>query len=204
MCIIDVRWCTLDFVNVSFRHAHHLSRHLARFILNRVHCYVPQAGFGAGSGSWHRVDAAFLAPLRIRAVGTSWSAAPGREWRWRWVMAGTSTALLGWGLRKWAKQTLAGAFTYIISNPKELVTTGPYQWWVHPGYAGVIAHVTGLVMLAAVSCSHPFAITVCSVAFAVALVLLRIQDEETMLAATHHAQWAAHIETRWRLMPFVW
>ena len=142
--------------------------------------------------------------LRERAVGTSWSAAPGREWRWRWVMAGTSTALLGWGLRKWAKQTLAGAFTYIISTPKELVTTGPYQWWVHPGYAGVIAHVTGLVMLAAVSCSHPFAITVCSVAFAVALVLLRIQDEETMLAATHHAQWAAHIETRWRLMPFVW
>ena len=112
--------------------------------------------------------------------------------------------LLGWGLRQWAKRTLAASFTYVISNPEELITTGPYRWWVHPGYAGIVTHVVGLVMIAALPCSHPLAITASMTAVVLALVFLRINDEETMLASAYEVRWVAHVATRWRLVPFLY
>ena len=147
---------------------------------------------------------ATVALIRRKITGSAWSVAPGRKWRWRSLITATTMVLLGWGLRQWAKRTLAASFTYVISNPEELITTGPYRWWVHPGYAGIVTHVVGLVMIAALPCSHPLAITASMTAVVLALVFLRINDEETMLASAYEVRWVAHVATRWRLVPFLY
>ena len=150
------------------------------------------------------------------AVGTEWAAgrgAPGGHAAW--ANAGGGIALLGWGLRRWAKHELAAMFTYQITAPEELLTTGPYCWLVHPGYAGSLLHSAGLVMLATVALDRrttrfgtffparlPVSLALC--AFAAAKVFARIEDEEAMLREQFGGdRWAAHVSARWRILPLV-
>ena len=167
-----------------------------------------------------------LLPCWRVAVGAEWASGRGPPGgHAAWANAGGAVALLGWGLRRWAKHELAALFTYQITAPGELLTTGPYRWLVHPGYAGSLAHSAGMVMLATVAlddCSSssssrtttrfgtfsppaarlPVLLALC--AFAAAKVLARIEDEEAMLREHFGGdRWAAHVSARWRLLPLV-
>mmetsp|Transcript_1837 Transcript_1837/g.2642 ORF Transcript_1837/g.2642 Transcript_1837/m.2642 type:complete len:295 (-) Transcript_1837:11-895(-) len=70
-----------------------------------------------------------------------------RLWsRWAFV-----TSISGWALREYAQQILGPKFTYQISDPGNLITTGVYRYLIHPGYTGAFFHITGIGMLAMVA-----------------------------------------------------
>ena len=123
-----------------------------------------------------------------------------------WKVIGVVVGLSGWGLRLWAKYTLAASFTYQVSIPPSLVTSGPYSLLVHPGYSGVILHICGILILA----TRPFdrfgrlALVALLNGIAIAALRVRILDEETVMSSHFGVAWTMHTASRWRLMPFVW
>eukprot|EP00035_Acanthoeca_spectabilis_P013274 m.244881 g.244881 ORF g.244881 m.244881 type:complete len:246 (+) comp15846_c0_seq1:206-943(+) len=128
------------------------------------------------------------------------------DWQDEWHMAGFVVALLGFGLRRWAKWSLARHFTYQITVPHTLVVTGPYQWWLHPGYAGSIAHAVGIVILLLATFQRRRRLAGMS-AFTAALISglsVRIREEEALLRDNFGQEWESYAENRWRLIPFVW
>jgi protein-S-isoprenylcysteine O-methyltransferase Ste14 len=57
------------------------------------------------------------------------------------VIGNTVTISISWTcapLRLLAFQNLGKDFTFIVTKPKRLVTTGVYKWVQHPSYTGVI------------------------------------------------------------------
>lgn len=123
-----------------------------------------------------------------------------------WSAVGTTVALSGWALRRWAKHTLAASFTYQVSLPPTLLTNGPYAWFIHPGYSGSLLHVCGIFILAAEPMGQRAgpAFVAATMGLAVAVLSVRMHDEEAMLHAHFKTAWVAHTASRWRLMPFVW
>ena len=157
----------------------------------------------------------FLATAVLLGVMTFVSsiASPGgtishaRDFEWKQVMPnGATIALMGWALRCWAKVSLSEQFTYIVTTPPSLLSSGPYTLLIHPGYAGSLLHMCGIFILAA----RPFGkyigscLVILSVSMAFAALSLRIREEEAALSAQFGAEWSAHTATRWRLVPFVW
>jgi protein-S-isoprenylcysteine O-methyltransferase Ste14 len=129
-----------------------------------------------------------------------------RAWAGTWNVAGCIIGLSGWGLRRWAKRTLAALFTYQISAPTTLVASGPYSLLLHPGYTGNMLHICGAAILAAKT-MEPQAGVACVVllsSLTVGALLVRIVDEEAMLLAHLGSQWSAHAADRWHLVPVVW
>jgi len=129
----------------------------------------------------------------------------------KWFNMATITAVFGWALRVWSKQTLGKHFTYQISKPAHLVTSGPYRWLVHPGYTGVIFHFLGIVMLATkpLECSNwssrlKLPVVVAFTAFAYMILLKRIEDEEMMLSQHFSSSWLEHTSHRWKILPFLY
>jgi len=124
-----------------------------------------------------------------------------------WEASAIIMSLSGWALRSWAKSTLSTFFTYRISQPTSLITTGPYSLLVHPGYLGGILHKLGILVLLVVMRSGHIMIAsfvvLCSMH--VFNLLYRIKDEEEMLHA-HFGddQWTRHVTERWHLIPFWW
>jgi protein-S-isoprenylcysteine O-methyltransferase Ste14 len=76
-------------------------------------------------------------------------------------------------------------------------SSGPYRFVRHPLYAGYTVSNVGYLL------SHPSASNAAIVAAAFAFQLLRIGNEERLLAADpEYASYAAR--TRWRVLPFVY
>jgi protein-S-isoprenylcysteine O-methyltransferase Ste14 len=122
----------------------------------------------------------------------------------KFATCGALVALLGWGLRLWAKSSLASFFTYRLSQPSTLVTAGPYMYWLHPGYAGNTFHVGGLLMVGVATWDQREIVAVCGTAMVLAVLQMRILDEEHLLKEIFGQRWAMHAAERWRLLPFVW
>lgn len=123
-----------------------------------------------------------------------------------WVRFGAAVGYSGWALRLWAKRTLSDRFTYRISNPGTLITDGPFRWFVHPGYAGAIYHLCGIVLVGVSALKRPLRLPACLtvVCLGCSALYLRIQDEEAMLLNVFGDRWTAHVAARWRLMPLIW
>jgi protein-S-isoprenylcysteine O-methyltransferase Ste14 len=109
--------------------------------------------------------------------------------------------LAGMAIRYWAVRTL-GAFytrTLRVSSGHQVVDSGPYRFVRHPGYVGTILLLGG----AAVATANWVAIIV-GPALVVAMYVLRIRAEETMLRSelgAHYEEYAARTS---RLIPFVY
>jgi len=105
---------------------------------------------------------------------------------------------LGLGLRAWAMRTLGAAYTRTLRTEADqaLMTSGPYRWIRHPGYAASIA-----VWVGAALAFHSW------VAAGLVAILLglaygyRIRSEERMLAATFGAAYEAYARRTARLIP---
>jgi protein-S-isoprenylcysteine O-methyltransferase Ste14 len=152
------------------------------------------------------VAIASLSPWHI-LVGQQWAdglPCPHIKGGSQWCGLGSFLVLAGWSLRLWSKVSLAALFTYQISLPSALITQGPYAWWVHPGYAGAMAHVMGIVMLLLVALKWRVQVLVVLFGVLCAVISLRIMDEETMLRKEFGAAWDAHVASRWRICPYVW
>jgi len=93
---------------------------------------------------------------------------------------GVALAVVGLAIRAWAMRTLGTAYsrTLRMQAAQQLVTSEPYRWLRHPGYAGSLAVWIGATLAFG---SWPAAVSV-------ALVMLaacgwRIRSEEAMLSS---------------------
>ena len=69
----------------------------------------------------------------------------------------------------------------------------------------MLLHIFGIAILATERAGrYAASATVFFTGCTLAAITVRVEDEETMLAAHFKAQWAAHVEGRWRLIPFFW
>jgi protein-S-isoprenylcysteine O-methyltransferase Ste14 len=119
------------------------------------------------------------------------------------LLHGTAFVIIGLGysLSTWA--TVANRFFSAVARIQRerehvVVTTGPYQYVRHPGYAGAI--VTSLatpLLLGSLWALVPAALAVCQLVIRTALEDRFLQDE---LEGYHH--YAAQV--RYRLLPGVW
>jgi protein-S-isoprenylcysteine O-methyltransferase Ste14 len=153
--------------------------------------------------------AASIAGLQLwrKCVGGRWASGkpcPEVSAGFFWQLFGGLLVVGGWGLRAWSKIVLGESFKYQIAAPDELIVAGPYAVWIHPSYAGFMAQLFGALMLLFVTLRRrvPILLTVFTVALAV--LYLRILDEEAMLQQHFADAWAAHRASRWRLVPYVW
>jgi methyltransferase len=130
--------------------------------------------------AWMRVvyPAAFLAMIAEGAV---------RGGPRPWVLvAGVLVFTAGKALKWWAITTLGRFWTFrvIVVPGAPLICGGPYRWIRHPNYAGVMAELAGVALMA----GAPIAGTVALVTFGV-LVAKRVAVEERTLRdaarATH-------------------
>ena len=124
---------------------------------------------------------------------------------WWWWPFGCHCVAIGWGLRVWAKWTLRDLFSYEITLPGTLITHGPYRFLIHPGYAGIMLHILGLLVLFFDVKDKKAMIKVLSIfAIAIACCCVRILEEEAMLQVHFGEEWQIHIESRWHLCPGLW
>lgn len=129
-----------------------------------------------------------LAPTGIGGIGDG-----------AWL--GVGLALLGLALRAWAMTTLGAAYsrTLRMREAHQLVTSGPYRWLRHPGYAGSLAVWVGATL----------AFGTWLGAVIVAFVMLaayswRIRGEEAMLSASFGPAYREYAARTWRLIPGIY
>lgn len=127
--------------------------------------------------------------------------------------------LVGASLRLLSYRALGGNFTFGLSEPDHLNTTGLYRYMQHPSYTGALAMVGGVLGLwgrvdGVLSCFLPPRLFselrrlepgFLSLAFvsAVAVVSKRVKDEEMLLRGMFGSQWEAWHSRTARFVPFI-
>ena len=87
----------------------------------------------------------------------------------------------------------------MIKESHQLITTGPYQYLVHPSYTAQIGCVMlGLLFLRA------YAVMLMVVPYAVYVLRSRIAVEEGMMKNRFGDEYVAYMARRWRMVPKVW
>lgn len=134
------------------------------------------------------VTPVILAPTGVGGIGDG-----------AWI--GVALAFLGLALRAWAMTTLGSAYsrTLRMQPAQQLVTSGPYRWLRHPGYAGSLAVWVGATL----------AFGSWLGAIIVAFVMLaayrwRIRSEEAMLSASFGPAYREYAARTSRLIPGIY
>jgi protein-S-isoprenylcysteine O-methyltransferase Ste14 len=115
-----------------------------------------------------------------------------------WI--GVGLGLVGLVLRAWAMATLGTSYTRTLrtADHQVLVTSGPYRWVRHPGYAASLA-----VWVGAALAFHSW---IAAVVVAMLLGLAygwRIRSEERMLIGTFGDAYRAYAARTARLVPWL-
>ncbi|HZU75079.1 MAG TPA: isoprenylcysteine carboxylmethyltransferase family protein [Acidimicrobiales bacterium] len=115
------------------------------------------------------------------------------------VAMGTMWA--GMALRFWSFHTLGRYFTFTVmtSTDQQVVTSGPYRWLRHPGYAGGTLATIGLGL----AFGNWAALAVMTVVPLIGVVN-RIRVEEAALLGTLGERYATYAGGRKRLVPYLW
>ncbi|KAI9221222.1 hypothetical protein BC828DRAFT_347416 [Blastocladiella britannica] len=105
-------------------------------------------------------------------------------------------------LRSWSFAVLDHHFTYAVRilEGHRLVGTAPYSVLIHPSYTGLVLASIGYIWFMGFR-RLQFLGFVC---FMIAATVMRIRDEEQVLAQHFGAEWDAHIKGKSRLIPHVW
>jgi protein-S-isoprenylcysteine O-methyltransferase Ste14 len=120
---------------------------------------------------------------------------------WLTVVLGSALVLLGIAVRQWAARTLGRYFTrsVMIREGHRVITSGPYQFVRHPGYAGVLVSLVGL----ALTLGNWLSVVLMVIGFFLAHIP-RIKAEEAVLEVNLGEQYREFERTRKRLIPGVW
>lgn len=129
-----------------------------------------------------------LAPMGLGAAGDV-----------AWV--GVGLAVLGLALRAWAMATLGSSYTRTLRTEasQQLVTTGPYRWLRHPGYAGSL-----LVWVGATLAFGTWLGAVIVAALMLGAYAWRIRGEEAMLEASFGRAYLDYAACTSRLIPGIY
>lgn len=118
---------------------------------------------------------------------------------WQWL--GLALIAAGMGLRIWVRLALKGTYSGNMAARagQSLVTSGPYRYLRHPGYASFIVMAVGI------------GLGFSSLGGLLAAVLLllpgmayRIRVEERMLVEQYGQEYRRYAQRTWRLLPLVW
>jgi len=120
---------------------------------------------------------------------------------WLTVTLGSTLVLAGVALRQWAARTLGRYFTrsVLIREGHRVITSGPYRFVRHPGYAGVLVAQVGL----ALTLGSWLSVGLMVIGFFLAHIP-RITAEEAVLETNLVEQYRDYERTRKRLIPGVW
>lgn len=116
----------------------------------------------------------------------------------RWV--GLGLAILGLGLIFWSGVALGRMYSkqVTIQEDHHLVTDGLYGVIRHPRYLGVISLGLGGALLFRSWIALVLAVPL------VALIVMRIWDEEALLRQEFGEEWEAYCRHSWRLVPLLY
>ncbi len=116
----------------------------------------------------------------------------------RWLGVGLSA--LGYGFVFWSGLALGKQYSPEVTIQKDhhLITAGPFRWIRHPRYLGVVLLTFGL------SLTFRSWIGLAAAPVILAVLLLRIHDEEALLKKEFGAEWDAYCRTSARLLPGIW
>jgi len=119
------------------------------------------------------------------------------EWI-RWLGVGLSAA--GYGFVFWSGLALGKQYSPEVTIQKDhrLITSGPFRWIRHPRYLGVLLLAAGYSLAFRSWIGLGFALLV------LAVLLLRIHDEEALLKTEFGAEWVAYSRGTARLPPGIW
>jgi protein-S-isoprenylcysteine O-methyltransferase Ste14 len=120
-----------------------------------------------------------------------------------WIprVSGALVAGAGLAIRGWAIRALGSSFTQVVTTRSDqlLVTSGPYRYVRHPGYAGSLATLTGLGLTLG-NCGSLFVLTIGTLI----AHLPRIHVEERALEELFGDPYRQFERKRKRLIPGVW
>lgn len=127
------------------------------------------------------------------------AALPGTPWLG--VVLGVALVIAGLAVRHWAARTLGSWFTrsVAISPDHRVVTTGPYRYVRHPGYAGALLSLLGLALTLWNWAGVLIMVIGCLLAY-----IPRIKAEEAALEASLGGPYREFQRTRRRLIPGIW
>ena len=114
---------------------------------------------------------------------------------------GLVTCIAGSYLRNKAKQQLGAFFTYQlgVNKKQKLITNGLYTHLMHPSYLGMCVLFWGI----SIAYQSLILFTMLIVLICI-LVILRIPQEETMLATHFGAEYEVYRKDRWKMVPFLY
>ena len=117
---------------------------------------------------------------------------------WAWLGVGLCTA--GYTLVYWSGLTLGRMYSkqVTIQPNHQLVTTSIYRFIRHPRYLGVIQIALGLGLI------YRSWIGVAVIIPLVAILILRIKDEEAVMRQQFGEDWDSYCMRSWRLIPYIY
>ena len=120
---------------------------------------------------------------------------------WATAMFGSALVLLGIAVRQWAARTLGLFFTQSVTirSGHRVITSGPYRFVRHPGYAAVLVSFVGLGL----TLGNGLSVVLVVIGFFAAHIP-RIRVEERVLEESLGDEYREYERTRRRLIPGVW
>ena len=118
-------------------------------------------------------------------------------------LAAVAFCVAGCWLRQAACDELGRYFTYAVTikADHELISTGPYALLVHPSYTGALLCFYGALFFSGFRSLRFWLITI---PLSLAGMLVRIFNEEQVLAAQFGEKWISFYSSRYKLIPFIW
>jgi len=116
-----------------------------------------------------------------------------------WMLFGIAT--IGVCICYWAYLTLGKFYTFTIGirNEHKLVITGPYRYFIHPGYIGQYMVIFGSLMFYNVYIIP----TIVLLAYMMYIYTRRINAEERMLTEQFGDSYKMFMSERWRFFPLL-
>lgn len=122
----------------------------------------------------------------------------GNQSMFRWV----GVLLFGFGmwLIYWSGVALGKLYSgdVTLQEDHHLVTSGPYTYVRHPRYTG------GILLAFGMSLTYNSWIGLVISIFFIGIILVRIRDEETLMATAFGQEWEKYCQRSNRLIPFVY
>ena len=111
------------------------------------------------------------------------------------------SATIGLFISYWAYESLGNYYTFTLGIRKDhnIITKGPYNYFVHPGYLGQYLIIIGSIMFYRIS----IFITIATTIYVTYMFNKRMKAEEDMLINQFGNEFTEFSSKRWRMFPYL-